>query len=231
MIEFLIFCCFFVTFYGNYQLFFFIFESPVFIHFCFSVCLFFYLFKDFIFPFPESIYLPSVNFNFHFFSPIFSVSHIFLFSFLFSYRLLFRLLLLSFFFFFSFLSFFFSSELKFVKKTNQHIQLCAQRLTDEDALTAACFYNLEDDVIETERRSIRMHLLRWNGGVKNVISVKEVLRSESDLRLVEDSILLDTVIESQQLLQHTVSYLLCLLNHVCASVCGWVRVCVCVCMH
>ena len=64
-------------------------------------------------------------------------------------------------------------------------------------------------MIETERRSIRMHLLRWNGGVKNVISVKEVLRSESDLRLVEDSILLDTVIESQQLLQHTVSYLLC----------------------
>ena len=72
-------------------------------------------------------------------------------------------------------------------------------------------------MIETERRSIRMHLLRWNGGVKNVISVKEVLQSESDLRLVEDSILLDTVIESQQLLQHTVSLMLCSL--ICECVC------------
>ena len=126
-------------------------------------------------------------------------------------------LFLLFFDFFFFYFLFFFSELKFVKKTNQHIQLCAQRLTDEDALTAACFYNLEDDVIETERRSIRMHLLRWNGGVKNVISVKEVLQSESDLRLVEDSILLDTVIESQQLLQHTVSLMLCSL--ICECVC------------
>ena len=95
-------------------------------------------------------------------------------------------------------------EQKIVKNASQHIQLTAQRLVDEDALTTACFHSLEDDIIEKERRAARMHLYRYNNGVKKVLQMKEELQEECSSRLAEDSILLDTLIESQQLLQHTV---------------------------
>ena len=95
-------------------------------------------------------------------------------------------------------------EQKIVKNANEHIQLTAQRLVDEDALTAACFFSLEDDIIEKERRASRMHLFRYDTGVKKLIHMKNVLEEECSARLAEDSILLDTLIESQQLLQHTV---------------------------
>ena len=49
-----------------------------------------------------------------------------------------------------------------------------------------------------------MHLHRWNEGVKKVLVLKGELSCESCAREREDSVLLDTVIESQQLLQHTV---------------------------
>ena len=91
-----------------------------------------------------------------------------------------------------------------MKNASQHIQLTAQRLVDEDALTTACFHSLEDDIIEKERRAARMHLYRYNNGVKKVLQMKEELQEECSSRLAEDSILLDTLIESQQLLQHTV---------------------------
>ena len=97
-----------------------------------------------------------------------------------------------------------SREQKFVKNANEHIQKTAQRLTDEDALTVACLQNLEDEVVETERRNARMHLYRWNQGVKKVLVLKGEMESEASSRLSADSALLDTVIESQQMLQHTV---------------------------
>lgn len=95
-------------------------------------------------------------------------------------------------------------EQKFVKHANEHIQKSAQRLADEDALTSSCFFNLEDEIVESERRNARMHLHRWNEGVKKVLVLKGELSCESCAREREDSVLLDTVIESQQLLQHTV---------------------------
>ena len=49
-----------------------------------------------------------------------------------------------------------------------------------------------------------MHLFRYDTGVKKLIHMKNVLEEECSARLAEDSILLDTLIESQQLLQHTV---------------------------
>ena len=49
-----------------------------------------------------------------------------------------------------------------------------------------------------------MHLHRWNEDVKKVLVLKGELSCESCAREREDSVLLDTVIESQQLLQHTV---------------------------
>lgn len=95
-------------------------------------------------------------------------------------------------------------EQKLVKHANEHIQKSAQRLADEDALTSSCFFNLEDEIVESERRNARMHLHRWNEGVKKVLVLKGELSCESCAREREDSVLLDTVIESQQLLQHTV---------------------------
>jgi hypothetical protein len=51
-------------------------------------------------------------------------------------------------------------ESKFIQKASQHKQHTAQRFTDEDALLAACFYNLEEDIVTHERRAARMHLRR-----------------------------------------------------------------------
>lgn len=59
-------------------------------------------------------------------------------------------------------------------------------------------------MVETERRNARMHLYRWNQGVKKVLVLKGEMESEASSRLSADSALLDTVIESQQMLQHTV---------------------------
>ena len=101
----------------------------------------------------------------------------------------------------------FIREQKFVKSVNRHIQSTAQRFTDEKSLQIACFFNLEDDVVEHERRAARMHLYRWTRCVDNVVNLKEEIDTESHVRNTEDAILLDTIVDTQQLLQvHTDVY-------------------------
>lgn len=95
-------------------------------------------------------------------------------------------------------------EQKFVKSVNRHIQSTGQRFTDENALQIACFFNLEDDVVEHERRATRMHLHRWSQCVDDVVNLKEQINTESRIRNDEDVILLDTIVDTQQLLQQTV---------------------------
>ena len=95
----------------------------------------------------------------------------------------------------------FIREQKFVKSVNRHIQSTAQRFTDEKSLQIACFFNLEDDVVEHERRAARMHLYRWTRCVDNVVNLKEEIDVESHVRNTEDAILLDTIVDTQQLLQ------------------------------
>lgn len=63
-------------------------------------------------------------------------------------------------------------------------------------------------MVETERRNARMHLYRWNQGVKKVLALKGEMESEASSRLSADSAMLDTVIESQQMLQHTVRHII-----------------------
>ena len=95
-------------------------------------------------------------------------------------------------------------EQKFVSKANNHIQTTAQKFTDEDALMSACFYNLHDDIVEIERRSARMHLYKWNNNMNEIYDLKKVIKVLGDIRQVEDVDILDTVIETQKLLQETV---------------------------
>jgi hypothetical protein len=52
-------------------------------------------------------------------------------------------------------------EQKFVNNASTHIQKIAQQFLDEEALTMSCFANLEDDVVQHERRAVRMHLYRY----------------------------------------------------------------------
>lgn len=95
-------------------------------------------------------------------------------------------------------------EQKFVSKANNHIQNTAQKFTDEDALMSSCFYNLQDDIVEIERRSARMHLYKWNNNMDDVYELKKVIKELGEIRQVEDVDILDTVIETQKLLQETV---------------------------
>ena len=92
-----------------------------------------------------------------------------------------------------------------MKNSNEHIQETAQHLAHEDSLTMACFSNLLDETIEYERRSSRMHSHRYSNAVKNVLQLKNDLEIEANSRLRADSVLLDTIIESQRMLQQTVS--------------------------
>jgi len=95
-------------------------------------------------------------------------------------------------------------ERKFITKANEHIQTTAQKFTDEDALLAACFFNLEEDVIEHERRSSRMHLRRYDNAVKDVMQLDKRITEVVAKRKEEDVDILDTLIETQGLLQKTV---------------------------
>lgn len=96
-------------------------------------------------------------------------------------------------------------EKKFISKTNDHIQTTAQKFVDEDALLAACFFNLEEDIVYNERRAARMHLRRYDNAVKDVLALDAAIAAVVEKRKVEDVVILDTLIETQGLLQKTVS--------------------------
>ncbi len=95
-------------------------------------------------------------------------------------------------------------ETKLVAKASKHVQCTAQRFEDEGALMSSCFLTLADDVVEYERRAARMHLMRNVEAVRATAKLKDVSSTESRVRAAEDVEVLDTVIETQKLLQQTV---------------------------
>jgi len=95
-------------------------------------------------------------------------------------------------------------EKKFVFKANSHIQYTAQRFEDENKIMTATFFNLEDDIVENERRSARIALHQWDKAMMSVKELRDVNEKEKGVREIEDTDLLDTVIETQQLLQETI---------------------------
>jgi hypothetical protein len=97
------------------------------------------------------------------------------------------------------------SETKIVDKASQHMQNTAQRFDDENALMSSCFFNLEDDIYEYDRHAARLHLIRNAAAIEAVARLNSVSDAETKLRAAEDVEVLDTVIETQGLLQQTVS--------------------------
>lgn len=95
-------------------------------------------------------------------------------------------------------------ETKLVQKASKHLQSTAQRFEDEDALQSSCFYTLEDDVVEHERHAARMHLIRNNAAIDHIVVLNKISTTEATVRQEEDVDCLDTVIETQGLLQQTV---------------------------
>lgn len=95
-------------------------------------------------------------------------------------------------------------ETKLVDKASHHLQSTAQRFNDEGALMSSCFFTLEDDIVDHERRAARMHLLRNVQAVSALAGVQGISSLESTVRQEEDVEVLDTVIETQGLLQQTV---------------------------
>jgi hypothetical protein len=95
-------------------------------------------------------------------------------------------------------------ETKIVEKANKHMQNTAQRFDDENALMSSCFFNLEDDIMEYERHAARMHLIRNVASFAAIAELNAITATETQVRAVEDVDVLDTVIETQGLLQKTV---------------------------
>lgn len=98
----------------------------------------------------------------------------------------------------------FKREQKIVAKASEHLLNTSQRFNDETALMAANLFLLEDDVIEAQRRSARMAEIVWDRSINQVRELKDVIEKERSTREKEDADLLDTVIETQQLLQEMV---------------------------
>ena len=105
-----------------------------------------------------------------------------------------------------------SRETKLVEKASKHVQNTAQRFDDENALMSSCFFNLEDDIFEYERHAVRMHLIRNAASINAVATLNGVSEAERSVRASEDVEVLDTVIETQNLLQQTVSTMFVLLK-------------------
>lgn len=95
-------------------------------------------------------------------------------------------------------------ETKIVDKASRHIKNTAQRFEDEGALMSSAFFNVEDDVVQHEVRSSRMYLLRNDAALSSVEGLNTISEHEGHTRTEEDVDVLDTVIETQQLLQKTV---------------------------
>ena len=66
-------------------------------------------------------------------------------------------------------------EKKICRYASMHMQGTAQRFTDEEALLNACFYNLEDDVMDAERRAGRMYDRKRTKSTNEIIVLKEKL--------------------------------------------------------
>ena len=106
---------------------------------------------------------------------------------------------------FSYSCYFTIRETKLVEKANKHIYNTAQRFDDENALMSSCFYNLEDDIFEYERHAARLHQLKNALYINSISKLNHISDLETRTRTNEDIEVLDTLIETQTLLQQTVS--------------------------
>lgn len=93
---------------------------------------------------------------------------------------------------------------KFARNNDEHVQETARLLTIEDALTTSCFSNILEETIEYEKRNSKLSIYRYDNAEKKILQVKKDLEIEENLRIDADSVLLDTIIKSQRMLQQTI---------------------------
>ena len=91
-----------------------------------------------------------------------------------------------------------------VEKASNHLQNTAQRFEDENALMSSCFFNLEDDIVNHEAHAARMHLIKNAAAIDRIVALSDISKKETTTREAEDLDVLDTLIETQELLQQTV---------------------------
>lgn len=96
-------------------------------------------------------------------------------------------------------------EAKFITRANTHIQNTAQRMRDESALLTSTLYNLEEEIAELNQRDARTRDMRVAETTQGLVGLRCRLAGVVEVRGAEDNDILDTVIETQKLLQQTVS--------------------------
>ena len=95
-------------------------------------------------------------------------------------------------------------ETKIVSRANAHLQSTAQRFNDEGALTQACFATLLEDVVDHESRAAKTCDRHMESAVESFVSIRSTFEDEIETRKSQDVTLLETVLQTQQLLQKTV---------------------------
>lgn len=103
-------------------------------------------------------------------------------------------------------------EKKLVEKSSDHIQSTAQRFEDENALMSSSFFNLEDDIVNYEVHAARLYLLKNSTAIDRIVTLNDISTNEKATREAEDMEVLDTLIETQELLQQTVIFFLYLIK-------------------
>ena len=71
---------------------------------------------------------------------------------------------------------------------------------------SSCFYNLDDDIYEYERHASRLHQIKNAFYIDSIAKLNHISELETRMRTEEDMDVLDTLIETQGLLQQTVSH-------------------------
>ena len=98
----------------------------------------------------------------------------------------------------------YSREGLLVDRGSEHIGRTLQRFHDEKAILSSTAHSFEDFAAQDMRQEEMVALLRHANAVVEVDSARKMLDEESAVREAEDNVLLDSIFETQQLLQSTV---------------------------
>ena len=94
-----------------------------------------------------------------------------------------------------------------VEQASEHIGRTLQRFHDESALFSCSILSIEDSAALDMRQEEMAALQRYISAAKEVVDAKKQIDDEASIREADDKVILDSILETQHLLQMTVRML------------------------
>lgn len=89
-------------------------------------------------------------------------------------------------------------------QASDHIGRTLQRFHDESALFSSSMFTIEDSAAQDERQEEMAALQRHVTTANDIMSARKEIDDETIAREAEDKVILDSILETQHLLQITV---------------------------